>query len=96
MTRPTDDPRYHTKRWRTTRARVIARDGRRCSRAECTSVMTQRGETHVDHIIDVPPHAPDAEFYDELNLQVLCKRHHFAKSLDVAAGASGEPKSPNW
>lgn len=94
MPRPSDDPRYHTKRWRQTRARVIARDGRRCSRPNCTTDMTVRGETHVDHIIDVPPHAPDHEFFDEANLWVLCKRHHFAKSLDVAAG-SGEPQSPN-
>jgi 5-methylcytosine-specific restriction endonuclease McrA len=94
MPRPSDDPRYHTARWRQTRARVLRSQGPHCSRSGCTSDMTKRGETHVDHIIDVPRSAPDSEFYDETNLQVLCKRHHYAKSLDVAA-SSAEPQSPN-
>lgn len=94
MPRASDDPRYHTARWKTTRARVISRDGRRCARPDCKTDMTLRGETHVDHINPLPPHASDAQFYDEANLWVLCKRHHFSKSLDDAAG-SAEPSSPN-
>lgn len=92
--RPSDDPRYHTARWRTTRTRIINRDGRRCAKPNCTTDMTQPGETHVDHINPLPPGAPDTQFYDEANLWILCKRHHFAKSLEDAAG-SAEPQSPN-
>lgn len=95
MSRSSDDPRYHTARWQRTCQRVIRRDGRRCAITGCTTDMTRKYETHVDHIIDVPRDAPDSEFYDETNLQVLCKRHHFAKSLSAAAGDVVEPQSPN-
>jgi hypothetical protein len=60
----------------------------------CQSQMLDPGETHIDHIIDVPRDAPDSQFYDMDNLWVLCKRHHFAKSLTVAA-SKAEPVSPN-
>jgi 5-methylcytosine-specific restriction endonuclease McrA len=95
MPRAADDPRYHTARWRQTRARIISRDGPQCSIAGCQTDMTAKREIHVDHIIDVPRDAPSPQFYDETNLQILCKRHHFAKSLEVAAGTT-EPQSPNW
>lgn len=94
-TRPSDDPRYHTARWRKVRDRVVARDGRRCAEPGCRTNMLAPGETHIDHIVDVPPHAPDSEFFDESNLWVLCKRHHFAKSLDVAASGGAAIRSPN-
>lgn len=83
-----DDPRYHTERWQTLRRRIIRRDGARCSVLRCRN---DQSKLHVDHIIEVDDGGP---FWDESNLQVLCKPHHDAKSSMVRAGRA-EPVSPN-
>ena len=85
-----DDPRYHTRLWKAYRARAIVLYGRRCSIPDCTTDMTAPRATHVDHI--TPPRT-DAEFWDMNNLQILCKAHHFAKSITDAATKT-EPVSP--
>jgi 5-methylcytosine-specific restriction endonuclease McrA len=85
------DPRYGTKRWRTLRAQVIRRDGPHCSLPHCTSDMSEPGMIHVDHIVEVEDGGP---FWDPTNLRVVCKRHHFAKTLETAATRGG-PISPN-
>lgn len=77
-----DDPRYHTAQWRRFRARIIQTRGPHCTIPGCQSDMTAPGAIHVDHIIEVKDGGP---FYDETNVQVVCKRHHFAKTLEVAA-----------
>lgn len=86
-----DDPRYHTARWQKLRRRVIARAGGRCAIPGCRNDMTKPGMIHVDHIIEVDDGGP---FWDEANLQVVCKLHHDAKSANVRAGRA-EPISPN-
>lgn len=85
------DPRYRTARWRTLRAYIIRRDGRRCSHRGCTTDMTLPRETHVDHIIEVKA---GGSFWDPTNLHVLCRRHHTAKTLSFAAERD-ERQSPN-
>lgn len=86
-----DDPRYHTARWRTLRQQILQRDGRVCSVTPCHSPMNQPGQTHVDHIVEI---TDGGSFWDPHNLHVLCKRHHFAKTLNEAT-VRGNPSSPN-
>lgn len=86
------DARYSTIRWQRLRLRVIARDGRRCAVAGCRSDMNKPGAVHVDHITEAKDGL--ANFWDPANLQVLCKKHHGAKTLTVAAGRA-DPRSPN-
>lgn len=85
------DPRYKTQRWLRLRRYVIRRDGRRCAEPGCLNQMLTPHMTHVDHIVEV---ADGVDFWDPRNLRVVCKYHHFAKTLTVAAGR-GEPVSPN-
>ena len=47
--------------------------------------------THVDHIIEV---RDGGDFWNPLNLCVLCKPHHDAKTMAVLADRT-EPVSPN-
>jgi 5-methylcytosine-specific restriction endonuclease McrA len=86
-----DDPRYHSPRWKKTRQRIIRRDGRQCAVIPCSSDMTRPGMTRVDHITEV---RDGADFWDESNLQVLCKPHHDAKTYRGQAERGG-PESPN-
>lgn len=58
----------------------------------CRSDMNKPGAVHVDHITEAKDGL--ANFWDPANLQVLCKKHHGAKTLTVAAGRA-DPRSPN-
>lgn len=85
------DPRYHTRRWKRLRAYVIQRDGRVCAIPGCTSDMSRSYMVHVDHIVPVKE---GADFWNPLNLQVLCKPHHRAKTYTTQA-ESADLVSPN-
>lgn len=66
---------YRTSRWFALRARVLRRQ-RWCPLCEVDDLQTKT--TDCDHIV---PHRGDpALFWDETNLQGLCKRHHAQKS----------------
>ena len=94
-----DDPRYHSRRWRELRAQVLKRDGPFCSVPGCQTDMSSKHQVQVDHILELKD---GGDFWDPVNLQVLCKIHHSAKSL-MQAGArltrkaklNLEPTSPN-
>lgn len=64
--------------WKTTRKRILARDGHTCTVTGCTTPALE-----VDHIVNVAAggtHADD-------NLTSLCYTHHAAKTqLERAAG----------
>ncbi len=82
------DPSYGTPRWKQLRRRMKIQAGNRCSISGCTNDQTR---LHVDHIVEADDGGP---FWDEANLQVLCKPHHDAKTRTVAAGR-GMVRSPN-
>jgi 5-methylcytosine-specific restriction endonuclease McrA len=86
------DPRYRTARWRRLREHVIRRDGRTCSIPGCQTTMTAKRMTHVDHRVEV---SDGGSFWDLNNLHILCKPHHDAKTLTVAADRNHQPCSPN-
>ena len=87
------DPRYHTQRWQQLRARVIKRDGGRCTVLGCQTDTTPKFKLHVDHIVEV---GDGGDFWDETNCQTFCQPHHKAKTLDVKARRPiREPVSPN-
>lgn len=48
--------------------------------------------THVDHIVEV---SDGADFWDERNLQVLCRTHHHAKTMAVRGARGNGRRSPN-
>lgn len=62
---------YQCARWRALRHRIIARDG-------CCVVCGATTNLHVDHI--EPHNGHEDLFYDESNLQVLCRLHHGQKT----------------
>lgn len=65
---------YQTARWRALRNRIILRDAATCQWPGCGRVCAEKGEATVDHI---RPHRGDAAlFWDEGNLQLLCKACH--------------------
>lgn len=81
------DRRYSTARWRRLREQVIRRDGRVCSVEDCTSDMSQRGMTHIDHIIEVKD---DGALWDPSNYRVVCRFHHYSKTVEkIGERASG-------
>lgn len=73
-----DDPiraEYKTKRWAATRKSILLRDII-CKHADCN----QAGQV-VDHIIKARDYvASGGDFYDETNLQAMCKQHHDQKT----------------
>lgn len=97
------DRRYSTARWQRLRDQVIRRDGRMCSVEGCTSDMSLPRMTQVDHIIEVKD---GGGFWDPQNLRLVCKPHHDAKTMVVAAdrpsvdrrGAGGRsfPRDGHW
>jgi 5-methylcytosine-specific restriction endonuclease McrA len=54
--------------------------------------MTAKRMTHVDHRVEV---SDGGSFWDLNNLHILCKPHHDAKTLTVAADRNHQPRSPN-
>ncbi len=63
---------YNTARWRALRLRIFLRDLFRCK--ECGHVEGDTSQLVCDHIV---PHRGNVLlFWDENNLQTLCKRCH--------------------
>lgn len=63
---------YGTARWKALRQRVLVRDNYTCAR--CRRIAVGKGQAAVDH---VKPHRRDEKlFWDETNLQCLCKPCH--------------------
>lgn len=78
---------YKTARWQALRRLVIARDGATCRRCQrvCFGRYPDDSSPVVDHI---RPHRGDAAlFWDEANLQLLCKSpcHDQAKQAEEQA-----------
>lgn len=67
---------YGTARWQRLRLKVIARDGAVCRICGCLTTTGRTGSrsAEVDHI--KPHKGSDALFWDEGNLQTLCKACH--------------------
>jgi 5-methylcytosine-specific restriction endonuclease McrA len=80
------DRRYDTARWRLLRARVVARDGYRCTTPGCTTDTSKPRSLHVDHVIEV---SDGGLFWDMANLRTLCWLHHGAKTRLVMANRAG-------
>ncbi len=87
-----DDKRYHTARWRRSRAAVLARD-----RGVCRIVPgCQRRATVCDHITPATASMPDHEFYALSNLRAACMHHnvrrgHVAQFERELRGAPSPP-----
>lgn len=64
---------YRSAEWHAIRERILVRDCSRC--AVCGRVVAGR-QAHVDHVIPLADGGTDAD----ANLQVLCERHHGAKT----------------
>ena len=64
---------YRTSDWRARRERILVRDCSRC--AVCRRVVAGR-QAHIDHIVPLEEGGTD----EDANLQVLCERHHGAKT----------------
>lgn len=87
------DPRYSSRRWRRLRDQVIRRDGPHCPVPGCTTDLTRPGLLHADHIHEVED---GGAFWDPTNVQLLCRYHHSAKTLDqYARRHGGGITSPN-
>lgn len=69
-------PLYSTARWQRLRLRIIARDGAVCRMCGCltTTGRADPRSAEVDH--RTPHKGNDALFWDESNLQTLCKACH--------------------
>lgn len=64
---------YRTADWRARRERILIRDSFRCQ--VCRRVISGR-QAHVDHRLPLEEGGTD----DDENLQVLCDKHHGAKT----------------
>lgn len=65
---------YNTARWRKLRLRVLLRDLYTCQMPSCGRIEPRTSQLVCDH---VKPHRGDeALFWDENNLQTLCKTCH--------------------
>jgi len=65
---------YGTKEWAALRAKTFERDGYRCQMAGCGVLIHNTRKLVCDHI---KPHRGDRQrFFDEQNLQTLCKPCH--------------------
>jgi 5-methylcytosine-specific restriction enzyme A len=65
---------YGTARWREMRLRIFARDGFTCQHRGCGFMTADTSKLVCDHR---QPHRGDERlFWDEGNLQTLCKPHH--------------------
>ncbi len=96
------DPFYVSKRWRATRAKVLARDNHTC--VSCGANVRPKGMARVDHIL------PRRKFPDQAyhlpNLRTLCvacdnARHHADRALhgrkgEVEIGPDGFPVGSDW
>jgi 5-methylcytosine-specific restriction endonuclease McrA len=96
------DKRYDSARWQRLRRAAIIRDGGRCSVPGCRADVSRPRSLHVDHVVEVND---GGSFWSLANLQSLCSRHHFAKTMQVMADRSvaepvewprAEPRSEDW
>lgn len=78
---------YKTARWQRLRLRVLLRDQFTCQRPECGRLIGDTSQLVCDHI---RPHRGDAAlFWDEGNLQSLCKPcHDVVKQAEERRGYS--------
>jgi 5-methylcytosine-specific restriction enzyme A len=70
-------PNYKTARWQKLRWSVLVRDQFTCQMAGCGRVMSNTSLLVADH--KVPAHIGAFDFFDEANLQCLCKDCHDGK-----------------
>lgn len=71
--------------WSAIRARILQRDGHRCTWIEHGQRCAERG-TDVDHIRPGDDH-------DDANLRTLCQTHHKAKSSSEGGKASARKRA---
>ena len=90
--RPLRSRVYDTLRWRTqTRPAILARDNFRC--VKCGSDFL----CEIDHIKPIPRTGPVREaYYDESNLQTLCKSCHSEKTNNEMGGRVLSPEEIEW
>jgi 5-methylcytosine-specific restriction endonuclease McrA/predicted kinase len=83
---------YDLARWKKLRRRVFLRDLFTCQRPECGAVIAETSRLVCDHIL---PHRGDERlFWDEGNLQTLCKPcHDKVKQAEERRGISREAAS---
>ena len=84
--RPNASKRGYNHRWRKVRIQVLKRDGGLCQSCLKDGRVTEASE--VDHIV---PTAAGGAFYDDDNLQSICRPCHQAKT--VSEGVFGHPGS---
>ncbi|WP_267386525.1 HNH endonuclease signature motif containing protein [Sphingomonas sp. GC_Shp_3] len=78
---------YNTKRWRQLRWAVLVRDGFTCQWLTCGRVEPNSALLVADH---KRPHRGDERlFWDETNLQTLCKHCHDSRKQRAEAGGRG-------
>lgn len=65
---------YATTRWRKLRMKILGRDLFTCQRPECGRVTSDTSQLVADH--RKPHRGDEALFWDEDNLQTLCKPCH--------------------
>lgn len=65
---------YATTRWRKLRMKILARDLFTCQRPECGRTTADTSQLVADH--RKPHRGDEALFWDEDNLQTLCKPCH--------------------
>lgn len=65
---------YATTRWRKLRMAILTRDLFTCQRPECGRTIADTSQLVADH--KVPHRGDEALFWDEGNLQTLCRACH--------------------
>lgn len=65
---------YKTARWRALRLKVFLRDLYACQRPGCGRIESDTSKLVCDHI--TPHRGSERLFWDEANLQTLCKACH--------------------
>ena len=65
---------YKTARWQKLRWAVLVRDLFKCQRPQCGRVEANTSQLVADH--KVPHRADERLFWDESNLQCICKQCH--------------------
>ncbi len=77
MSKPAYAKLYSTARWQRLRLKIIARDRGLCRMCKCTVDLKGRIKPTAAEIDHITPHKGDVDlFFDEANLQLLCKGCH--------------------
>jgi hypothetical protein len=90
------DPRYHTRRWKETRLRILRRDLWTCWVPDCAYPVNT-----ADHIIPVTPDMENSLFFDPENLRASCRPHNVRRGVAArlereTAGMSGPQGNPRY